>query len=62
MAFERCQNLEDITLKIAKYEGWIELASSSSKRSPYDDTVMMVVELLDMVKVLAKEIQTLKEK
>lgn len=53
MAFERCQNLEDITLKIAKYEGEIELASSS-KRSPYDDTVMMVVELMDMVKVLTK--------
>ena len=61
MAFERCKYLEDVTLKLAKYEGWIELASSS-KRGPYNDTVMMVVELLDMVKVLTKEIQTLKEK
>ena len=61
MAFERCKYLEDITLKLAKYEGGIELASSS-KRGPYNDTVMMVIELLDMVKVLTKEIQTIKGK
>lgn len=60
MGFKRCEDLQDVYSKLYGYEYIMQGYSCSALGDPYSNTEWSVVELMDMVKVLAHEVKSLK--
>lgn len=60
MGFKRCEDLQDVYSKLCGYEHIMTDYSCSGLSDPYSNTAWSVVELMDMVKVLAHEVESLK--
>ena len=61
MGFKRCEDLQDVYSKLYSYEHIMTRYSCSGLSDPYSSAACSVVELMDMVKVLAKEVESLKD-
>ena len=60
MGFKRCEDLQDVYSKLCGYEHIMTRYSCSGLTDPYSSATCSVLELMDMVKILAKEVESLK--